>query len=346
MSATQPELKATVARPPSRISLSFLQNRLIGVASFLVLLIVSFGTLAPNFATFDNANTIALNGSILIVVACAEAIVVLTRNYDLSVGSIVALASYIGLDLARIYPDLGPILLVVPITIGGFCGVVNGWLVSYGRVPSVVATLGTMSIFRGLAYLYANGSQVDQKDLPGWVSDSVNGHIFGFASLPVIAVLVVAIVGILLRYLPIGRQIYAVGSNPQAAGFYGLDTRKVVFQAYVLSGLLTGLAAFLFGARVSWVVPYLAQGLELTVLAAVVIGGVSVLGGSGTVVGAAIGAVAMSTIENGLVLLGTSDFARQFIQGTAIVVAVVVDALILRKVGQIVVAMKQRGRRA
>jgi rhamnose transport system permease protein len=341
MTEARPALRG-VARP-SRLGLTLLQNRLIGVASFLVLLIVFFGLLTDNFATFDNANTIALNASILIVVACAEAIVVLTRNFDLSVGAMVALASYVGLDVIRLHPELGPALIVVPVAIGGLCGVVNGALVSYGRVPSVIATLGTMSIFRGLAYLYADGAQIDLKDLPSWVGDTVNGHILGFAALPIIAMLVVAGGAMLLRYLPIGRQIYAVGSNPQAAAFYGLDAPGVVFRAYVLCGLLTGLAAFLFGARVSWVVPYLAQGLELTVLAAVVIGGVSVLGGSGNVVGAAIGAVAITAIDNGLVLLGASDFMRQFIQGAAIVVAVVVDAVIQRRVAEIVRLM--RGRR-
>lgn len=333
-------------RRPSRLGLTLLQNRLVGVASFLVLLFIFFGLLTDNFATFDNANTIALNASIVVVVACAEAIVVLTRNYDLSVGSIVALAAYVGMDVIRTYPELGPVLIVVPVLIGGLCGAVNGALVSYGRVPSVIATLGTMSIFRGLAYLYAGGGQIDLQDLPSWVGQTVNSHILGFSVLPIIAVVVAAGAAVLLRYLPIGRQIYAVGSNPQAATFYGLNAPGVIFRAYVLCGLLTGLAAFLFGARVSWIVPYLAQGLELTVLAAVVIGGVSVLGGSGNVVGAAIGAVAITAIDNGLVLLGASDFLRQFIQGAAIVVAVVVDALVQRRVGEIVRTMRQRaGRR-
>jgi rhamnose transport system permease protein len=245
----------------------------------------------------------------------------------------------------RLHPDLGPVLVVVPIAIGGVCGAVNGWLVSYGRVPSVIATLGTMSIFRGLAYLYANGSQIDLKDLPSWVEGVINGRLFGLAVLPLIAIAVVAAGGLLLRHLPLGRQIYAVGSNPQAAGFYGLDARRIVFRSYVACGLLTGLAAFLFGGRASWIVPYLAQGLELTVLAAVVIGGVSVLGGSGNIAGAAVGAIAITTIDNGLVSLGASDFTRQFIQGAAIVIAVVIDALIQRRIGDIVRAMRQLGDR-
>jgi rhamnose transport system permease protein len=343
MSALPVEVPRRGRGQPSRGSLTLLQNRLIGILAFLALLAIFFGALAPNFLNLNNANTIALNGSILIVVACAEAVVVLTRNYDLSVGSTVALASYVGFDLISRYPDLGPALILVPILIGGLCGVLNGLLVCYGRVPAVIATLGTMSIFRGLAYLYANGAQVDQKDMPGWVSDTVNGHVLGFAALPLIAIGVVTLATLFLRYRPIGRQIYAIGSNPQAAAFYGVDARWVGFCAYVLCGLLTGLAAFLFGARAAWVVPYLAQGLELTVLAAVVIGGVSVLGGSGNVVGAALGALAITTIDNGLVLIGASDFTRQFIQGAAIVVAVVVDAVIQRRVAEIVRLM--RGRR-
>ena len=319
-----------------------LENRLLGVLAFLCLLIAGFGLASPNFLSLSNANTIALNGSILVIVACAEAIVVLTRNYDLSVGSMVALCAYVGFDLIRRYPDLGPLLMLAPVVVGGLCGIVNGLLVAYGRVPAVIATLGTMSIFRGVAFLYAGGGQIDQKDLPAWVSVPVNGQVFGIATLPIIAACVVAGVALLLQRLPIGRQIYAVGSNPQAAEYFGLDSRRIVFSAYVLCGLLVGLAAFLFGARSSWIVPYLAQGLELTVLAAVVIGGVSVLGGSGNVVGAAVGAIAIVTIDNGLILVGTSDFVRQFVQGAAIVVAVVVDAFVQRRIAALQQARRFR----
>jgi rhamnose transport system permease protein len=307
-----------------------------------VLLCLFFSGLAANFGTVSNLNTIALNGAILVVVACAEAIVVITRNYDLSVGSTVALASYVGLDMVRIFPGAGPVLVLAPIAIGGLCGAVNGGLVAYGRVPSVIATLGTMSIFRGLAFLYANGHQINAKDLPPWVSGTATSHVFGISTLVLIACAVVALAAFMLARLRIGRQIYAIGSNPEAALFYGLDARRVVFRAYVMTGLLTGLAAYLFAARASWIVPYLAQGLELTALAAVVVGGVSVLGGSGTVVGAAIGAVTLATLDNGLVLLGASEFARLFIQGAAIVLAVVVDAVLQRRIRELLKAMRSR----
>ena len=322
---------------------ALLQNRLLGVAGFVAVLAVFFGALAPAFLSAANAGTILLNASILAIVACAQAIVVLTRNFDLSVGSTVALASYVGFDAMRLAPELGILLVLVPIAIGGLCGLVNGLLVAYGGIPAVIATLGTMSIYRGIASLYAGGDQINLGDLPGWVNGAVNGHVLGVPALPLIAALVVALSALLLRYLPIGRQIYAVGSNPDASAYFGLDARRVVLAAYIMAGLLTGLAAFLFGARSSWIVPYMAEGLELTTLAAVVIGGVSVLGGSGNVLGAAIGALAIGMIDNGLVLVGASDFVRQFIQGAAIVVAVVIDALVQGRIALLVGALSLRG---
>lgn len=319
-----------------------LQNRAIGVAAFVVVLAAFFGSLSPAFLTVANANTILLNASILAIVACAQAIVVLTRNFDLSVGSTIALASYVGFDFVRLLPELGPLLVLAPVAVGGTCGIVNGLLVAYGNVPAVIATLGTMSIYRGIASLYAGGDQINLADLPTWVNGVVNGNVMGIPSLPLIAILVVTLAALMLRYLPVGRQIYAVGSNPEAAAYFGLDRRRVIFSAYVLAGLLTGLAAFLFGARSSWIVPYMAEGLELTTLAAVVIGGVSVLGGSGSVTGAAIGALAIGMIDNGLILIGASDFVRLFIQGAAIVVAVVVDVLIQGRIAELVGSMRRR----
>ena len=321
-----------------------LQNRLLGIVGFVVVLALFFGALSPAFLTLGNVNTILLNASILAIVACAQAVVVLTRNFDLSVGSTVALASYVGFDIVRAVPEIGPPLVLVPTAIGGACGLVNGVLVAYGRVPAVIATLGTMSIYRGIASLYAGGNQINLADLPGWVNGTVNGHVLGLPALPLIAAAVVALSAVLLRAMPVGRQIYAIGSNPDAAAYFGLDARRVILSAYVLAGLLTGLAAFLFGARSSWIVPYMAEGLELTTLAAVVIGGVSVLGGSGSVVGAALGAVAIGAIDNGLILVKASDFLRQFIQGAAIVTAVVVDVIVQGRIAAIVGAMRLRAR--
>ncbi len=261
------------ARQGDRFVFAALQGRVLGVAAFLVLLCIGFGLASRNFASVSNANTIALNGAILVVVACAEAVVVITRNYDLSVGSVVALSSYVGLDMVRLHPDAGAVLIAVPVLIGAACGAFNGFLVATCRLPSVIATLGTMSIYRGLAYLYAGGHQIDPKDLPPWVGRLVGGHVLGISVLVLLGFGIAVAATLALHHLRIGREIYALGSNPEAAPFYGLRTQRVIFRAYLICGALTGLAGFLFGARVSYVVPYLAQGLELTALAAVVLGG-------------------------------------------------------------------------
>ena len=343
MTADPPAGVALALPPKPKRNLALLQNRALGVSVFLLLLLGFFGLLAPNFATLANVNTIALNAAILVVAACAQGIVVITRNFDLSIGSTVALSSYVGLDVVRQFPDLGPILILVPVAIGTACGAINGALVAYGRLPSVVATLGTMSIFRGLAFLYAGGGQINLTELPAWVSATATSRIFGVSTLLIVAAAVVLLASLMLSRLRIGRQIYAIGSNPEATPFYGLNAKAIVFAAYVMAGFLTGLAAYLFAARASWIVPYFAQGLELTTLAAVVIGGVSVLGGSGTALGAAIGAITLATLDNGLILLGASEFVRQFIQGSAIVIAVIVDALVQQRIRDLLKVM--RGRR-
>ena len=343
MTTDPPAATSLVLPTRPRRNLALLQNRALGVSVFLLLLLGFFGLLAPNFATLANVNTIALNAAILVVAACAQGIVVITRNFDLSIGSAVALSSYVGLDVVRQFPEIGPILILVPVAIGTACGAVNGGLVAYGRLPSVVATLGTMSIFRGLAFLYAGGGQINLTELPAWVSATATSRIFGISTLLIVAAAVVLLASLMLSRLRIGRQIYAIGSNPEATPFYGLNAKAIVFAAYVMAGFLTGLAAYLFAARASWIVPYFAQGLELTTLAAVVIGGVSVLGGSGTALGAAIGAVTLATLDNGLILLGASEFVRQFIQGSAIVIAVIVDALVQQRIRDLLKIM--RGRR-
>ena len=339
-------MSVTAAPRSDRLVFAMLQGRVFGVAAFLVLLCLGFGTASRNFLTVSNANTIALNGAILVVVACAEAIVVITRNYDLSVGSVVALSSYVGLDVVRRYPEAGPILILAPVLIGTACGAFNGFLVAVCRLPSVIATLGTMSIFRGLAFLYAGGHQIDPKDLPPWVAATVGGHVLGLSALVLLGFAIAVLAALGLRYLSVGREIYAIGSNPDAAPFYGLRSERISFRAYLICGTLTGLAGFLFGGRVSYVVPYLAQGLELTALAAVVLGGISVLGGSGSVFGAALGALTIATIENGLILLGASEFVRQFIYGAIIVLAVITDAVVQQRVRVLLKARRQRVRAA
>ena len=306
-----------------------LRLREAGVVAFLVLLGLSFGFMNERFLTVQNLTIVASSAAILAIAACAQAVVLITRNLDVSVGSMMGLVAYLTADWAANHPAITPLeLVVIPLAIGAALGAVNGLLVAYGKVPALIGTLGTMSLYRGFTYIYARGQEVTSSRLPGWMLTSADAHVVGVPVLVIVACVIVAAVAWFLLAFPLGRRIYAVGSNALAAWFFGLRAERVVLFAYTLCGLLCGVAGLLYAARVGTVTVVLASGWEMSSLAAAVIGGVSVSGGSGTVVGAALGAVVLATIDNGLVLLHVPEFWRMFIQGAAIVAAVAVDALI------------------
>lgn len=305
-----------------------LKLRVSGVLAFLIMLGAIFAVLSPQFLTAQNLSAIVSNAAILAIVAAAQAVVLITRNLDVSVGSMMGFAAYITADYAANHPGVGPLLIIMPLAIGAGLGLINGLLVAYGRVSPLIATLGTMSLYRGFTYIYARGQEVTSSKLPKWMLIAVDMKIAGIPVLVILSVAVVSVLAAFLRFYPVGRRIYAVGSNPLASAFFGLRTDRIVLLAYVIAGVLCGLAGFLYAARVGTVTVVLATGWEMTSLAAAVIGGVSVTGGSGTVIGAALGAVILATIDNGLVLLRVPEFWRMFIQGTAIVAAATADVLI------------------
>lgn len=319
---------APAARPRSLMQVA-LRLREAGVLVFLVVLGTVFALLNDRFLTLQNLTTVASAASILAIAACAQAIVLFTRNLDVSVGSMMGMVAYLTADYAANHPAITPVeLVLIPLVIGSLLGLINGLLVAFGRVPALIATLGTMSLYRGATYIYARGQEVTSSRLPPWMLGSADARIGGLPVIVLVAVAIVALVAWFLYAFPLGRRIYAVGSNQVAAWFFGLRTERVVVFAYVACGLLCGIAGLLYAARVGTVTVVLASGWEMSSLAAAVIGGVSVSGGSGTVVGAALGAVVLATIDNGLVLLGVPEFWRMFIQGSAIVAAVAVDAMI------------------
>lgn len=320
---------------PTRRAELALRVRVLGVSGFMILLALVFTLLTPRFLTLDNLLVVAFNAAILAIVATAMSVVLLTRNLDLSVGSVMGLAGYLWADVSSQLPDAGPLLLLVPLLVGAACGVVNGLLVAYGGLPSIIATLGTLSVFRGITFIYAGGQQVTSNVIPEWMLNAVDARWLGVPALAVVSVVVVLLVAVFLRQTPLGRQIYAVGSSAVASFFYGLRVKRVVVAAYVISGLLAGLAGFLLAARVGTVTVALASGWELTALSAAVIGGVSVLGGSGSVIGAALGAVVLAMIDNGLVLLRVPEFWRMFLQGSAIVAAVTADVIIEQRIRRV-----------
>jgi len=344
--AALPDSGMTVEAPGRHWSVIILRNRVIGVLIFEVIIGAVFAFSSKQFLTISNLNTIFLNACILSILACAEGVVIITRNYDVSVASTLALAAFVGFDLIKKYPEVGPVLVLVPILIGLVCGLINGAIVGYGKVSSIFVTLATLSVYRGIVTVYAQGHQIEPKDIGDWVRNTVTGSVLpGISNLALITLAVIVVVSVLLRYTRIGRQIYAIGSNPSASTFYGLKVSRVVLGAYALCGALTGLSGFLFAARSSYVVPWFAQGLELQVIGSVVVGGISVLGGSGNVVGAALGAMVLTTMDNGLILVGTSEVIRQLLYGAAIVGACTFDAIVLQQVSSLLKSRRRRGTR-
>jgi rhamnose transport system permease protein len=278
----------------------------------------------------------------VVVVAVGETMVVLTRNIDLSVGSVVGLTAYISSNTLAHHNGL-PIwsIALLAMAIGLACGVGNGILVTVGRIPAIIATLATLSIYRGVLFEVTHGQNVFASQLPKGFLDFAAKTPVGVPALAWIALVVALVGGALLRWAPWGRDFYAIGSNPDAARLAGIPTGRRVMTAFALSGLLAGLGGFMFAARFASVDAVAGRGFELDVVTAVVIGGVNVFGGSGTVLGAVLGAVLVATIQDGFTLLRISEFWKIFFNGAAIVVAVTIDALIMQRLQQ---ALRRRRR--
>lgn len=309
----------------------------------LVLLIIGivffFSTQIDNYLTARFINRITTSVAIIAVVAVGQTLIILTRNIDLSVGSIVGLTAYlVGTQLAQ-HQALSPILAVlIAIGLGAFLGLINGLIVAYGRVPAIITTLGTLAIYRTFLVDYSNSKTVTTDSLPQWVVDLPRKNLFSIGGLDIrvivaIALVIVIIFQLVITYLPYGRRLYAIGSNPEAARVAGLPAQQIVMSAYILCGALSGLAGFMFLVRNGNITVVAAQGLELQVVAAVVVGGVNIFGGSGTMIGALLGSVLINLLEQSLIRLPQiSQFWLNALLGLLILIAIASDAIILNRV--------------
>ena len=314
------------------------QIRELSLVFLIVVTLIFFGTQIEGYFSGRTFNRITTTVAIIAVVAVGETLVILTRNYDLSVGSIVGFTAYfVGTQLANnngIAP-LAAVLLAVGV--GAVMGLINGLLVSYGRVPSIIVTLGTLAIYRALLVNYSGAKTVTTDSLPQWLLDLARANLFKIGELDFrlmvgVALALVVIFQLVITYLPFGRRLYAIGSNPEAARVAGFPTQRTVTTAYVLCGMLSGLAGFMFLARFGNITVVAAQGMELSAIAAVVVGGVNVFGGSGTMIGALLGALMINTLEQSLIRwLQISEFWRDALLGLLILLAVATDAVIINR---------------
>jgi ribose transport system permease protein len=317
---------------PGRIVLrqNFLSHygRQLGTFSGLLGLALVLWALTPHFLTISNLLNIAEQATIIAIIAVGMTFVIITGGIDLSVGSTLAFAGVVMASVLHSGLPL-PLALMVGLGSGLLCGLVNGLLITIGRLPPFIATLGMMSVARGAALMFTEGRPIS--GFSEGFRSLATGEVLRIPAPVIIMIGVYVIAHFVLRRTKLGRYTYAIGGNEEAALLSGINVRLYKTMVYGLAGLLSGLAAILLTARLNSAQPIAGMSYELDAIAATVIGGTSLLGGEGTVVGTLIGALIMAVLRNGLNLLGVSSFIQQIVIGTVIIVAVLIDMALKRR---------------
>ncbi len=320
----------------SSLGLRLSRFREIGIIIFLLVVIGVTLIFKPNFLRPINIRSILLWIPLLVIIASGEMLVIITRGIDVSVGSMLAFSGIVVGMIFRDNPGFNIFLGVfLGILLGAVLGAINGLLVAWARIPPIITTLGTLSVYRGLVFIVSGGRQIDPNHVPTALIRWSQRGPFGLQWVPwvvIIAVVVAILAALFLRYTQRGRNIYAIGGNPDAARLRGIPVQSTIFLVYLLTGAASGLAGILYASRFGFVNPgETGVGFELTVIAAVVIGGTNVFGGSGTVLGIFLGSLLLGTINVALSVLGVASTWQLAVYGFVILLAVTVDALIQRE---------------
>ncbi len=317
-------------------------RRELGLALAIAAVILPVAAVNPRMLSGSNLTALSLDAALLTIVAAGQMLVLVTRNIDLSVASVIGLTAYASADLMHAHPGLGVAAgIALAAALGLGCGLLNGLVVTIGRVPAIVVTLGTLSLFRGTTSLLAGGRQISADQVPQAWLDLTGRSVAGIPGIVLIALAVLLVLAYLLRATPLGQELYAIGSNPDGAELVGIRARRRVLGAFGAAGLLAGLDGALWASRYATIDARVAIGYELTVIAAVVVGGVAIRGGSGTVLGVVLGALTLLVIRNGLTLVRVDPLWLQGVYGLVILVAVAIDALVARRSAR--AAMGRRG---
>ena len=307
--------------------------RELGLLVALLLLVGGTYLAEPRYLSAQNLRDIGLNVAIVALLAVGQTVVVISRNIDLSMGSVLGFTAFATGSLFADHPGISiPLVIAISVAIGASFGAINGALVSLGRVPSLVVTLGTLYIIRGADFAWASGRQINAADMPDNFLKLGSDAIAGIPVLTLIAIAVMLVAGFYLRSYRSGRELYAIGSNPDAALLAGIRVGRRVFGAFVISGALAGLAGALYAARFGTIDAAAGTGQELAVVSAVVVGGVAIFGGAGTVYGAALGALLLACIGSALAVLRVNGFWEQAIVGALLLTAITIDRLLALRV--------------
>ena len=290
-----------------------------------IALCVFFSLLSPYFLTIDNFVNIAKTLPVVGIVAIGETLVLLSGGVDLSVGSVAALS---GVVTGLLWEQIGlPIWIaaLAGLLTAGLIGLINGLLVTRASINPLIATLATFSAVRGLAFVLTN-AQMNQLTHPQFQQIG-RGDLLGVPIPFIIMLVLYAIFIFILRRTPFGRDLYAIGGNLMAARLAGIPTRRYLLIVFILSGLLAGVGGLVQASQLAAGAPQAATGMEFTVIAAVVLGGTSLAGGKGTLIGSLIGVFILRTLDNGLILIGVSSYFQEVARGAVLILAVGFDQL-------------------
>ena len=323
--------------------MSWLKSREAALALIVAGLIVVVGLRAPVFLTLDSLYGMMVDTSFLFMLALAQMAIILTRGIDLSVASNLALTGMVTALFAAAYPAVPmPFVVLLAITVGAGFGLINGLLIANLNIPPIVVTLGTLAIYRGLIFVIAGGAWLTSDDMsPAFVAFPKT-NILGINILLWFAVTVSAAFYVFLNYAATGRSLYAIGGNPVAARFCGINMPRHLLMVYALAGAVSGLCGTLWVSRYGIAYVDIANGFELTIIAACVIGGVSIAGGIGSVPGALLGALFLGVVVNALPVINVSPFWQMAISGAVILTAVIVNARGERKAGKLILPEARR----
>lgn len=307
------------------------------LAGAILVLLLMISQRFAGFVAPRNLANVFNDTAPLIILALGQMVVILTRCIDLSVAANLALTGMVCAMLNVALPGLPiPVILLVAVLLGAAMGAINGLLVWKLAIPPIVVTLGTMTIFRGIIFLVSDGKWVNSHEMSASFTGFPRIELLGLPVLSWAAIVTVVIFGVMMARTALGRSIFAVGGNPHAAVYTGIDVGKTQFLAFVISGALAGLTGYLWVARYAVAYVDIAGGFELEVVAACVIGGISIAGGIGSVGGAVLGALFLGVVKNALPVVNISPFWQLAISGSAILIAVAFNASAGRGKGRII----------
>jgi len=303
-----------------------------GLLGFIIALSVLVQILNPSFLSLENLADMAKNTAILSILSVGMMLVIITRGIDLSIGATLALSGMVAASTVAMWRDTHPLVAItLGIGIGLACGSIVGVLVARGKVLPIIASLGLMNIFRGITFLVSDGKWISANQMPASFKGIALSSFLGINALIWIALIIYLLAWWFLTWNRMGRQIYAVGSNPESARVSGINIERTLYWVYTLMGGLSGLAGVLWVSKFASAQGDTAMGFELSVIAACVLGGVSIAGGSGKISGILMGTLLLGILNNAMPLVNVSPFWQTFIQGLIILIAVIINALVKRR---------------